>query len=326
MDWKKWRTALSEASAYDSKTFTVAYNQIIKSKQLLDKFISENDQFVFFDLETSGLTEDYIKSKEAERQPEQVLELGCNVVNLKLDNGKLSIEQIDDADYYAELKDFVKARLDKDSKEYKKHVLHKINIAIQKLNLKNELPLITDYSQIQELPEKAEGFKFDKKNGKWLKKPITPNVRKTAENTYKSATYYDTAHVLEMTKYYKNSKDQPKLDEKQVFIKFLKFIKRYPNAVLAGQNISKFDLKFLDQRMKESNLGSLSQHNRVYFDTIDVARNVFHPALQQVEEYFSSKVKEIDAKLGEQSKIDETLLENEVFSSIISQGDDFVNS
>jgi DNA polymerase III epsilon subunit-like protein len=327
MDWQKWKKTILEASAYDSKTLQLARNEIIKSKQLLDNFISQNNQFVLFDLETSGLTEDYIKSSKAERQPEQILEIGCNVINLKLDNGKLSKEQIDGADYFVELKDFVKVRLDKDSEEYKKYVLHKINIAIQKLNLKDKIPLLTDYSQIQDLPEESEGFKFDKKNDEWIKKPITPNVRKTAEGAYKSAIDFDTARVLDMTKYYENSKDEPILSEKQALIKFLKFIKKYPNAVLAGQNISNFDLKFLDQRMRESNLGSLSQHNRLFFDTIDFARKVFHPALKQMEEYFSSKVKEIDAKLGEQSKIDEALLENEeIFSSIMSQGDDFVNS
>lgn len=324
MDWQKWKSVLLES--YDSKTLKLGYNEIQKGKQILDNFISNNNKFILFDLETSGLTEDYLKDKSAERQQEQITEIAGLLIELSLDNGKLTIKKGDSVDYFVDLKDFVKARLDKDSEAYKKHVLHKINIAIQKLNLKQQIPLLTDFSQIKDLPEEAEGFKWDKQGEKWSKKPNTAKVKSTAEKAFTSATNFDTAKVLELTKYYDNE-DKPKVEEKQALIKFLKFIKQYPDAVLAGQNISGFDLKFLDQRMKEYRLDSLSQHNRKFLDTIDIARKLLHPALKQMEDYFTSKLEEIDTELEDISKIDESLVENEeIFSSIMSKGEDFVNS
>jgi DNA polymerase III epsilon subunit-like protein len=326
MDWKKWKTTLREN--YKSKSLSLGYKEIQKGKQILDKFVSENNQFILFDLETSGLTEDFLK-KSKERQPEQITEIAGLVINLKLQDGKLSIEKGDNVDYFVELKDFVKARLDKNSEEYKKHILHKVNISIQKMNLKKPIPPLSDFDQIDMLPEQAEGFEWRKSGEQWSKKEKVFNVKNNAQKAYNSAINFDTTKVLELTKYYENE-DKPKLDERQAIIQFLKFIKKYPNAVLSGQNIEGFDLKFLDQRMKDYNLGSFSQHNRKFFDTIHVARNILHPALEQMENFFSSKVEEINSQLQDQSNIDQELLENEdteqVFSSIINKGEDFINS
>ena len=88
-----------------------------------------------------------------------------------------------------------------------------------------------------------------------------------------------------------------KKDEDEVVYNFLEFLNKHNDGdtYLTGHNIEKFDIEFINDRIDSINAKTsqnLPKPDQIFsgrvFDTVEISRVVFLPAIQELQKYFSS--------------------------------------
>ena len=299
MDWKKWKQIRREAKEnYDvNKVISFAKNEINKSKETLDKVMFDK-KFVLFDLETSGLKERYPQNRSKGRQQEQILQVAALACYFTKEDGIVKIVPEDTLDITVHLQDNVKARLDTDSVEYRRYLLHKVNVFLNDITYKKENgPVQVDtLNDIKNLPD---------------------DLRIAAGKFIKG--HKSTKEILDMTGY---KEENATASEKEALKSFLAFLEKYSERVLSGHNIRNFDLRFIKQRAAEYDIPQQITNIDSVLDTLDVARNAFQPALDALADKFRTAVTNINNQL--QVKITTQYLESQeksIMSNIITKID-----
>lgn len=286
MDWKKWKKVTREAKEnYDvNKVISFAKNDIKQSKETLDRIMFDK-KYVLFDLETSGLVERYPQDKNTERQKEQILQIAALACHFTKKDGVVTIVAEDKLDITVNLQDNVRARLDTDSVEYKRYLLHKLNTFLNDITFKNPGgPVqVKNLNDIINLPD-----------------DLRAKSKKFIED------HKSTKEILDMTGY---KEENATASEKEALSAFLSFIDKYSGRILSGHNILNFDLKFVNQRASEYEIPQRIENIDGILDTLVVARNVFQPTLDLLEEKFRTAVTNINNQL--KVKISTTFLKNE---------------
>ena len=299
MDWIKWKQIRREAKEnYDvNKVISFAKNEINKSKETLDKVMFDK-KFVLFDLETSGLKERYPQNRSKGRQQEQILQVAALACYFTKEDGIVKIVPEDTLDITVDLQDNVKARLDTDSVEYRRYLLHKVNVFLNDITYKKENgPVQVDtLNDIKNLPDDLRSAA-----GKFIK------------------GHKSTKEILDMTGY---KEENATASEKEALKSFLAFLEKYSERVLSGHNIRNFDLRFIKQRAAEYDIPQQITNIDSVLDTLDVARNAFQPALDALADKFRTAVTNINNQL--QVKITTQYLESQeksIMSNIITKID-----
>ena len=178
---------------------------------------------------------------------------------------------------------------------------------ILKLNPEVNIP-IEDFLSLAK-----ENFSLDdleERKGKALKainfyKEKFPRTRieKELESLEKQInTSVDPTYVFSLTGYGVKRKQVKELgldkkDEDEVVYNFLEFLNKHNDGdtYLTGHNIEKFDIEFINDRIDSINAKTsqnLPKPDQIFsgrvFDTVEISRVVFLPAIQELQKYFSS--------------------------------------
>ena len=294
MDWSKWKKITRESKEnYDvNKVISFAKNQISDSKRILDK-IKLDKKYIIFDLETSGLKERFPQDKNKTRQQEQILQVAALAGFYRKQNGKIEFVPEDTLDITAYLKDDIKSRLDTDSVEYRRYLLHRVNTFLNDITYKKEGGLfqIDSLDDVKTLPDDLR-----QKVSKFLK------------------DFKSTQDILDMTGY---KEENATASEEDALKSFFAFIEKHPESILSGHNIINFDLGFVKQRAAEYDVPQKIENIDNILDTLDIARNVFQPTLDVLENKFSGILNNINSQLKVKIKVP-SLNEgqNEIFNNI----------
>lgn len=305
MDWKKWKSINEASEVYDtSKIISFNKEQVLEARDIMEEINLNRNKFILFDLETSGFVERYPNKKSNPREEEQILQIGALALTIEKDGEDLKIINDGTFDISITLQDNIRARLDPESNESRRYLLHKVNTFLNDdaFRAKKEPVQLDNFEEIQLLPN---------------------NLKSKVENFIKDQK--STAEILSMTGY---KEENATMDEKGALSAFLDFISRYPDRILAGHNIINFDLKFLKQRIaKYPEIGMLEPISGV-LDTLHIPQKIMHPALQHLEEHFKENLDTIDRQLGEHEAEEIEPLEEDkaVISNIMDQAETFVNS
>jgi len=274
MDWQKWKKVRREAKEnYDvNKVISFAKDQINDSKRILDE-IKLDKKYIIFDLETSGLKERYPQDKSKKRQQEQILQVAALAGFYRKENGTIEFVPEDKLDITAYLKDDIKSRLDKDSVEYRLYLLHRVNTFLNDKTYRKEGgPVqINKLNDVKNLPD---------------------DLRKEVSNFVQN--FKNTQDILDMTGY---KEENATASEEDALKSFFAFIEKHPGSILSGHNIINFDLGFVKQRAAEYDVPQKIENIDNILDTLDVARNVFQPTLDILENKFSDIINNINSQL-----------------------------
>jgi DNA polymerase III alpha subunit (gram-positive type) len=121
-------------------------------------------------------------------------------------------------------------------------------------------------------PQSREAIAFEKANQRSLrlyKKPIT-----------------HPSELLKKTNYFSSNPGEVKMEEPQALSELVKFIKKFPDAVLVAHNAT-FDMKAIQARLRYNRLPNMGKYHVV--DTMKISRFFFIPVLLSMENNSEAK-------------------------------------
>lgn len=295
MQWQTWKKLIKESYLNEEdKRLSFIKDGIEETKELLQSLA--NKKFIFFDLETAGLN----------RWNDQITQVAAIAVSMTpTEDDKLEAKIEDQLDITTFLNDEMKKRLMPDSPERLQWQIRTINDALYWATSKGEDRVkIKSLDDIEALPEKHKEIAKEKL------KDLDPEF------------------PLKLTGY---SESNATHSEKDALKEFMLFIKKHPGSILTGHNIDRFDLPFVNERIKSytgdpNKIKQIQDFDAILhtMDTLVLSRNVFLPALKQMQTTFGTVLQQIDAKIGEE--INEEIDKEAAKQGLIKVGDDYVQS
>lgn len=306
MDWKKWKKVKRETKEVNNPNMIdIPSEDLLQAKSLIDNIMSKN--IIFFDLETSGFDGKF----------NQVTQIG-SFIQTPL-NPILSTSQLNKNNSFntkASLTTKMKQRLTPGTEENLAWVTSQLRSGMIRGNIKTAADSILKLDSEINIPvsdflnlgynENLTLEDVEKEKNKILdtisfykkKFPRTRIENKLNDLEKQIRTSIEPSYVFSLTGYgVKTGKGLNKKEEHEVISDFLSFLRRHNdgNTYLTGHNIKNFDIKFLSDRIDSINdrFGKNFPKPDVMFsgrtfDTVEISRKVFLPAIQHLQKYFDS--------------------------------------
>lgn len=297
MHWQTWKSLIKESYlGEEASKVDFIKDEIEGTKELLESLVDK--KFIFFDLETAGLN----------RWNDQITQVAAIAVSMKrTEEDKVEAKIEDKIDITTYLNDETKKRLDPNSPERAQWEIRTVNDALYFATRKGEERVrIKSLQDIDNLPEK---------------------YKKVASEKLKDL---DPEYPLKLTGY---DESNATATEKEALREFMMFVKKHPGSILTGHNIDRFDMPFVNERIKHytkdpSKVKQIQDFNAISntLDTLVLSRRVFLPALKQMQTKFGTALKQIEANMGEEIKEQENQDKELSKRNIMQVGDDYVQS